>query len=473
MATWAVMTPSDHEDDGFGPALRGGPAAGTAAPSTRSAVDAPPRSGSAVEDGFGPAQGGRAPRVRVPATGAKERGGGRRVGRLVLRTVAGLLVLVVAGAAGLLVLATSQMNRVPVDGLGAPPPMNVLLVGSDSREGLTKAQRRALGTGDTQGARTDTILLLQVSGGQVAMLSFPRDLMVERCDGTSGRINVAYAQSRSCLAQTVTKASGIPVTHFLEVNFLGFRDIVRAVGGVEICLGKPIKDRDAHINLPAGCQRLTGKQALGYVRVRKIDDDMRRIGRQQQFLKELAAEVARPSTVLNPVRMVRTTSAVARSLTVDEGFGALDLARLGLASRDIASGDYPSLAVPAQPATVGGASVLVPAPEAEQIYAPFRNGTAPEQERKVDPGDVTVNVRNGAGVAGLAATAADALEAAGFQVGAVGNAPHVARTVIRYRQGHEAEARALAQRLPNNVPVEQVDSGGPVVLFLGEDAELP
>jgi LCP family protein required for cell wall assembly len=443
------------DDDGFGPPLSGGGRAGTA---TRS------RTG-AVDEGFGPVSGGRAPRVQVSR--------GRRVGRTLLVALLVLVLVVVGAGVALALLANARLNRVEVRGLGEARPMNILVVGSDSREELSRSQRQALGTGSAAGARSDTILLLQVSGGQAAMLSFPRDLLVTRCDGTSGRINAAYAQGRSCLVETVTAASGIAITHYLEIDFLGFRDIVSAVGGVEMCLDKPISDADAHIDLPAGCQRLSGKDALGFVRVRKIDDDLGRIGRQQKFLSELAAEAAKPSTLLNPVKMVRTTTAVAAALTVDDNFGPLDLARLGWAARDIAGGDYPSLAVPAEPTFSGGASVLQATAEAEAVYQSFRNGSITKLGRQITPADVSVSVRNGADVPGLASTAADALRRAGFKITDVGNARHVQRTVIRYRAGNEAEAETLAAAMPRDVPLEKVPSGPSVTLILGQDAELP
>jgi LCP family protein required for cell wall assembly len=130
---------------------------------------------------------------------------------------------------------------------------------------------------------------MTIQGGRTALLAFPRDLLVTRCDGSTGRINVAEAiGGPSCLVQTVRELSGIDVQHYLRVTFGGFVDVVDAVGGVELCLEEPIDDRDAGIDLPAGCQVLEGPDALGYVRVRKIDDDLGRIQRQQRFLQALA-----------------------------------------------------------------------------------------------------------------------------------------------------------------------------------------
>ena len=289
------------------------------------------------------------------------------------------LALVLVSGLGLMAYASARVERVPVQGLtSAAGRMNILVVGSDSREGMTPEEQRELGTGSVGGKRTDTIFVLSVQGQKAAMLSFPRDLYVTRCDGTSGRINAAFttADGPSCLVQTVRQFSGIDITHYLEISFLGFRDIVDAVGGVNIYLEQPISDASAHIDLPAGCNHLDGRDALGFVRVRKIDDDLGRISRQQYFLRQLARAAASPSTVVNPVRLFGTAGAVADALIADEDFGPVDMVRLGLGARGIAGGSLPSFTVPATPQTIGGAAVLVPNDaEASPLFASFRDGS--------------------------------------------------------------------------------------------------
>jgi LCP family protein required for cell wall assembly len=330
----------------------------------------------------------RRPAEPAPRSRRRQRSPGRT---LLLVLLLGI-VLVLVGGMGLAAYASAKIERVPVEGLGsAGARMNILVVGSDSREGLTEEQQAELATGFFEGARTDTIFVLSVQGQNAAMLSFPRDLYVTRCDGSQGRINAAYVigDGRSCLTQTVAQVSGLEITHYLEVSFLGFRDIVDAVGGVEVDLEAPINDAAAGIDLPAGPQTLDGRNALGFVRVRKIDDDLGRIARQQYFLQQLARGVASPSTVANPVRLVRTTGAVGESLLADERFGPIDFIRLGLAGRGLAGGGLPTFTVPATPQTIGGAAVLVPVEgEANALYASFRDGSVfdappidPDQEQ--------------------------------------------------------------------------------------------
>jgi len=477
-------------DEGFGPPQRGGGGGGDKSAGVgerRSGVSGDQRAGGRPPEAR-PA-GGRPASAGARAAGASAppgrdehgfspatRGRRRSLGsRLLLVLLVVLLVVVLMGVAAAATAAV-RMSRVNVKGLSdAGDRMNVLVVGSDSREQLNEAQRRRLGTGSADGLRTDTILLLQIKGDSAAMLSFPRDLFVTRCDGSQGRINVAYALGGpSCLVDTVTELSGIPVSHYLEVDFLGFAQIVNAVGGVNVFLDEPMSDRDAHIDLPAGCVALNGRQALGFVRVRKVDNDLGRIARQQRFIKELAKQVAQPSTLLNPLRLFRTANAGGAALTADRGLGPVDLAKLARAGRGLGGSSLPSFAVPGTDSIIGGAAVIVPnEAEAERIFRSFRNGSVLERKRAaLRPSQVEVMVLNGAGEAGLAGRAAELLTDAGFVISNVGNAPAVDRTVVRYRPERRDEANLLAGQLPGGAVLEEVSSGEPVTLVIGPDADL-
>src|SRR5699024_6111898 len=126
-----------------------------------------------------------------------------------------------------------------------------------------------------------------------AMMSFPRDLRVERCNGSTGKINAAYAIGEgtdvggpSCLVQTVNELTDIPIHHYVEVDLAGFIDVVEALDGVSMYLDQPITDRYAGVDFPAGCVTMDGAAALGFVRARNIDNDFGRIARQQRFAGE-------------------------------------------------------------------------------------------------------------------------------------------------------------------------------------------
>lgn len=400
-----------------------------------------------------------------------------------LRLLRWVLLLLVAALVVLLAVtwwASRQIPRLDVDGLaGTGRPMHVLLVGSDSREGLSEEERRELTTGSAEGERSDTILLLTIRGRQAALLSFPRDLWVERCDGSTGRINVAVALGGpSCLVQTVRDVSGIPVNHYVEVTFGGFRDAVDAVGGVEMCLPEPIADVDAGIDLPAGCQNLGGADALGYVRVRKIDDDLGRIERQQTFVRALAREVATPATLLNPLRVLPLVTGAGDAIAVDRGLGLVGLARLGWGAQGLAAGTTISDTVPADPVTTAGGAMVLEVDEtaAEPVFARHRDGSVLDEtspETTVRRSEVTVAVLNAAQVDGLAGRIGDLLAGRGFDVGEVGNADTRDTTVVRYPPGSRAEAQLVAGDLPAGGTLEETNEVTVVTVVLGRDAVGP
>jgi LCP family protein required for cell wall assembly len=410
-----------------------------------------------VDEGWGPQVHGRGHR--------------RGVFRWLLIALLLLLLVVVL----LLLWVSSRIPTIEVEGLAsASRPLHVLVVGSDSREGLTDEQRRELSTGGAEGDRTDTIFIMTVQGGDTALLAFPRDLWVTRCDGSAGRINVAEdIGGASCLVQTVRDVSGIDVQHYVRVTFGGFVDIVDAIGGVELCLEDAINDRDAGIDLPAGCQVLDGPDALGYVRVRKIDDDLGRIQRQQQFIQALARDAAAPSTILNPFRAVPLVNELGGAVATDTRMGPLSLVRLGWGARGLAGGRAIAHTVPGTPdRTSGGADVLrIREAEAEALFASFRDGSvlrggAPE----LAPEDVRVRVLNGAGIGGLAGRVGDLLEGRGYDVVEFGNADLRDRTTVRYPPGNRPGAELVAGDVPGGAQLDETTEVTTVTLVLGRDA---
>lgn len=413
------------------------------------------------EEGWGPAVEGRAR--------------SRRRRRFVSVVVVVALLMLVAFPLALL----AQIPRTDVQGLaGSGSPMHVLVIGSDSREGLSPEEQVELSTGrsDTiRGERTDTIFVMSIDGDDVAMLAFPRDLWVTRCDGSTGRINVAYSLGgESCLVDTVSALSGLEIQHTMTVTFGGFREVVDAVDGVEVCLDEAIEDDDAGISLPAGCQRLDGAEALGFVRVRKIDNDLMRIQRQQQFVRALAAEVAQPSTLLNPLRMWRLARESGDAISLDSDFGVVSAARLGLGARGLASGDLVAHTVPTQPHTTdAGAQVLLPVqPDAETLFAEFRDGGVfGSASAEVEREDVRVDVLNAAGIAGLAGRTAEALEERGYGVGEVGNAETSRQTtVVLHPPALRGGAELVARDLPGAVEVHADEEVSQVTVLLGSSA---
>jgi LCP family protein required for cell wall assembly len=270
----------------------------------------------------------------------------RRIGRIVLRSLAVFLVLVLVAGIGLFVWINSRITGIEVfeDYEGRPaatPGQDWLLVGSDSREGLTAAQRRRLATGRAAGKRTDTMMLLHIpeDGGRPTLVSLPRDSLVPIDGHGSDKLNAAYSfkdGGPKLLTRTVEKVTGIRIDHYMEIGFSGFVGIVDAVGGVNICVKQNIRDPKAGINLKKGCQEMDGGTALGYVRTRATGNipDFERTQRQRQFFSAVVKKAASPGVLANPFRSIPLAAAATDSVTVDNGTGAFDLLSLGLAMSD-------------------------------------------------------------------------------------------------------------------------------------------
>ena len=290
--------------------------------------------------------------------------------------VAVLLLLVV----GFGVYLDTQMTRVdalsdysgrPTGGSGT----NWLIVGSDSRAGLSAADESDLATGDAQGNRTDTMMIVHVGGfgGQTSLISLPRDSLVKIPGHSTGKLNSAYSLGGpALLTQTVETAANIEIDHYAEIGFEGFASMVDAVGGVNICLDEAIDDPKAGIDLPAGCQDLTGPNALGFVRTRAFPNaDLQRIQNQRKFLSALISQAASPLTLLNPFAIVPFANAAVGTLTVDEDTHIWNLGSLGLAMKSVSGGSGVTTTVPIQLA--GGGAVKWDPSKAPEFWDAVRS----------------------------------------------------------------------------------------------------
>ncbi|MFE3584285.1 LCP family protein [Streptomyces vinaceus] len=262
---------------------------------------------------------------------------------------------------------------------------NILLIGSDSRSGKENARY-----GQDRGTeRSDTTILLHLPAdrGSATAVSIPRDLMtpIPACltaDGsrTSERLaqfNWAYQWGgAACTIRTVEKLSGIRIDHHMVVDFGGFKKMVDAVGGVEICLKEPMKDSEAKLKLPAGRQTLHGEQALGFVRARySLGDgsDTERMERQQQFLGSLVKKVQSNGVLLNPGRLYPLLDAATSSVTTDPGLASLrGLYELVRGVRDIPADQVKFLTVPRRPYAADPNRDELVQPEAAQLFERLR-----------------------------------------------------------------------------------------------------
>ncbi len=279
-------------------------------------------------------------------------------------------------------LETYEKERPASIALGA---QNILLIGSDTRSG--KDNRKYGPDEGTQRSDTTILLHLAADRGSATAVSLPRDLMVHipscrKPDGT--RTKKRFAQFNSafelggtaCTIRTVERLTGIRVDHHMVIDFAGFKGMVDAVDGVEICVKEPIDDDDALLRLDKGLQKLDGEQALGYVRARKTvgdGSDTERMDRQQKFLGALVNKVQSNGVLLNPTRLYPVLDAATKSLTTDPGLDSLrDLYDLVRGMRDIPTERVQFLTVPRRPYTYDPNRDELVEPDAGRLFKRLR-----------------------------------------------------------------------------------------------------
>ena len=243
---------------------------------------------------------------------------------------------------------------------------NYLVVGSDTREGLTKEQIRALRVGSTAtaaGGRSDTMLLIHLSKSRdrAYIISLPRDSLVTIPEHISssdkktivsarpGKLNSAFSYGGApLLIETIELATSIKIDHYVEVSFAGFAGIVDALGGIEVCTKVDIDDPKSHLVLSAGVHTLDGIEALKYVRTRDFDGrgDIGRMARQQQFMSAVMRKATSSGTLLNPFKLKNFINASLASVKLDAGLAPNDLITLAKQMKNLSSGNVRTLTVP-------------------------------------------------------------------------------------------------------------------------------
>jgi LCP family protein required for cell wall assembly len=373
-----------------------------------------------------------------------------------------------------------------------PGPMNFLILGSDSRAFVAdESDEASFGdTGDVGGQRADAIILARVEPRthQGLLVSFPRDLRVTQ-PGRKGlhRINEAFEGGPQGVIDVLEQNFGIPVHHYMQLDFAGFRGMVDAIGGVRMYVPSPVRDRKTGLDVPQpGCIVFDGRQALAWVRSRNFSyleagkwrtdpsADIGRIERQQEFIRRLMSQAIRRGA-LNPLRANRLANAAMANLTVDSNFRARDGLRLVRAFRGVGPAAVEMVAIPTVPA---GVQLRVNAKEAEPLLARLRGETeAAPAEPAVPPGvvpsQVRVRVLNGSGADGVASQTNAALARAGFATAVPADAQRFdyARTEVRYPPGAQARAQLVLSYLKGggSLVVDKGLSNPDVVVVLGRD----
>ncbi|GAA4851589.1 LCP family protein [Kitasatospora terrestris] len=386
-----------------------------------------------------------------------DQGGGRRsfVRRHWIALTGGTLALVMAVTGTLAWLAYRKLNgNIEADRMtgtllgrasdrparGDGQAENILLIGSDDRTGANGAY------GEAGGQRSDTTILLHLAADRrhATAVSIPRDVMVTvpACDLPNGtrtrqqvtQFNAAFELGGpACTIRTVERLSGIRVDHHLILDFTGFKKMVDAVGGVEVCVPRAIHDRNAKLDLAAGRQTLTGEQALGYVRVREtIGDgsDTQRMGRQQQFLASLLRKVQSQGVLFNPARLWPLLDAATSAVKADPELSSLgSLYDLAQELRGMAPSNVALLTAPRRAYRLNANRDEFVQPQTAQLFAALRA----DQQVAVKPyaaspsagpsASASASARPGAGASGYAAPGADGSVSAAPGAGDAAAAP--------------------------------------------------
>lgn len=262
-----------------------------------------------------------------------------RLGR-VARVVLALVVLYLVYLAAVPAWAFTRIHTVNADPPGARPAdqpgTTYLLVGSDSRRGLSRAEKKKLGVGGVGdvGQRTDTIMLLHTGSGPNVLLSIPRDSLVPVPGVGTTKINAAFAYGGpKLLVKTIEQDTGVRIDHYIEVGFGGFVNAVDAVGGVTICPSHNLNDRRSDLHIKKGCQNVDGVTALAFSRDRHSFalGDIQRAANQRRVVAAVGHKIKSPWTFLNPFRYFALNQAAVSSLTVGKGTGPIALAKFALA----------------------------------------------------------------------------------------------------------------------------------------------
>ncbi|HUW78929.1 MAG TPA: LCP family protein [Candidatus Nanopelagicaceae bacterium] len=408
---------------------------------------------------------------------------------------------------------TSSIHRSDVfAGLKARPvkaansAVNYLLVGSDTREGLSKAELKKLQVGSVKtaaGQRSDTIILIHINKdrNKATIISIPRDTFASIPAWTDSKgvahppshrkINETYGLGGApLLIATIEAMTNVRIDHYVEVNFAGFAHMVDALGGVTVCLNTAVKDSKSHVDLPAGKQKLDGITALKYVRARYFDGtgDLGRMHRQQKFISSMLSAATSSGTLLNPIKLVSFINAALATVTTDPNLTRDDLLTLATQLKGLSVSSLHMLTVPFSNINYSADgvydSVLWDPTLAPELWRRIRldipivptpaptNGNSP---LTIPPSAIDIAVQNGSNVNGLAAKATADLTKIGFvAIGPPTTASsQVTKTTITYDPVYSESLRTIHAALPNSVLIAKKNQGKTFIITLSADYQGP
>jgi LCP family protein required for cell wall assembly len=425
-----------------------------------------------------------------------------------ITTILAAVVFVVSG--GSWVLATYYDTKIPrILGLSHllsgddSGPLTVLIVGSDSREGLSKQEAHKLGTGtaanSTTGQRSDTMMVLHISADRksATVVSLPRDSYVtipaytddngDRHPASKNKLNAAYALGGApLLIETVKDETGLTIDHYVEVGFAGVVNMVDALGGVDVCVPTSVDDWRSGLKLDAGTTHVGGLMALAYVRARYIDPtaDLGRMQRQQRFLGSMFTEATSAGVLLNPVKLNAFLNAALQSVNVDEGMTRDMLLDLAGELGNLQPQNIRFLTVPLSNVNLStpvGSAVQWDRDKADEVFTSIEKDVPLVKEKKgptveTAPADISVQVFNGSDIEGLASRASADLDKAGYRIASApanDDRSDVTTTVVRYDPRWSTSVKTLQAAFPDATFEKVTGQGATFEIVVGTDYAKP
>jgi LCP family protein required for cell wall assembly len=388
---------------------------------------------------------------------------------------------------------------------GAAGDLNILVVGSDSRAGLSKSQQKSLHVGHDPGQRSDTMILLHIpkGDGKATLVNLPRDSYVtipahrsssgQLIPAAKNKLNAAYSLGGPKLTiETVEANTGVRIDHYIEINFLGFVKMVKALGGVSICSPTAINDpivrnpvtgaySGSGLVLPKGTSTLNGDRALEYVRAREFDPaqgDLGRIQRQQKFMAAMIDKARSGGVLFDPLKLAKFLGAVTSSITTDKGLGKSQILRLAEKLHSMSPKNVSFLTVPLSNtaySTPVGSAVLWDPVKSRELFADFTNdkpitNVTRKPKLVVPPSEISLTVLNASGTNGAAAAAAQKLTSVGFGVSSEGDAPSgssPSATVVLYGPSRAQSAATVVAAIPGATKRKDPSLGSHIELLVG------
>ncbi|GGN29692.1 LCP family protein [Streptomyces fuscichromogenes] len=490
---------------------------------TRSRTDRVPGQRGALPDGTRPTGGRAAARQAAKTRGnrssrrARPAGRGKRVLKIIGLCTA-LLVLVTAGAGWWFYQhLNGNINSVSLDGKGGTEkadafgrtPINILVIGSDARTSKTDCK---LGGGCSQtGVQTgngnaDVEMVVHISADRsnATVMSIPRDTMVDvpACKDSSsgqstsgyyGQVNSALQYGAACQVATVHQLTGIPIDHFVKLDFSGVVKMSDAVGGVSVCVNSNVYDTYSHLKLSKGSHTLKGQAALEFVRSRHGFGDGSDLGRtvsQHIFLSAMIRKFKSAGTLTDPAAVYSLADAATKALTVDDELGTVKkLISLAADVNKVPTKRMTFTTMQTAPDPQNSNRVVVGA-GAKDLFATMANDQSlttgsgkksaaasatasakPTATATVPAAQIAVTVENGTTVTGRASAIANSLISQGFSTGtSTANAPTSATTTtLTYGSGDKAEAQTVAKALDVPSSHLKAGTGTGVILVIGSD----